>query len=60
MEIMYTWNEVQQPIKGSAFIDSASQSNWLNENHLDPQAVISRWQTSEVWFDGWISEILSS
>lgn len=35
-----------KPIKGSAFIDSVSQSQWLNEYHLHTQVVVSRWQTS--------------
>lgn len=35
-----------KPIKGSAFIDSVSQSHWLNEYHLHPWVVVSHWQTS--------------
>lgn len=38
-----------KPIKGSAFIDSVSQSLWLNGNHLHTRVAVSRWQTSAGW-----------
>lgn len=38
-----------KPIKGSAVIDSVSQSHWLNEYHLYPQVMLSCWQPSACW-----------